>query len=100
MLREVPEFFSLYNMVYSFDGVPIVGKEQFCRPLQAAYVKGRPAIIFSPNDYGCFWEISTPPTALNPMGEGAHGYLDEGGFKVRDIVYAFSINWLLYTLTH
>jgi len=100
MLRETPEFFDLYNMVYPFDGVPIVGKEQFCRPLQAAYVKGRPAIIFCPNDYGCFWEISTPPTALNPMGEGAHGYLDEGGFKVRDIVYRFSINWLFYTLTH
>ena len=100
MLREVPEFFSLYNMVYSFDGVPIVGKEQFCRPFQAAYVKGRPAIIFCPNDYGCFWEISSPPTALNPMGEGAHIYLDEGGFKARDIVYAFCINWLFYTLTH
>ncbi|MBM4148938.1 MAG: DUF4159 domain-containing protein [Lentisphaerae bacterium] len=100
MLRETPEFFDLYNLVYPFDGVPQVGKEQFCRPLQAAYVRGRPAIIFCPNDYGCFWEISTPPTALNPMGEGAHGYLDEGGFKVRDLVYAFSINWLFYTLTH
>ena len=100
MLRTTPEFFDLYNMVYPFDGVPIVGKEQFCRPLQAAYVRGRPAIIFCPNDYGCFWEISTPPTALNPMGEGAHGYLDEGGFKVRDLVYQFSINWLMYTLTH
>jgi len=100
MLRETPEFFDLYNMVYRFDGVPMVGKEQFCRPLQAAYVRGRPAIIFCPNDYGCFWEISTPPTALNPMGEGAHGFTGEGGFGVRDTVYRFSINWLFYTLTH
>ena len=100
MLRTTPEFFDLYNMVFPFDGVPQVGKEQFCRPLQAAYVRGRPAIIFCPNDYGCFWEISTPPTALNPMGEGAHGYLDEGGFTVRNTVYEFSINWLMYTLTH
>lgn len=100
MLRESPEFFDLYNMVYPFDGVPWLVKEQFSRPLQAAYVRGRPAIIFCPNDYGCFWEISTPPTALNPMGEGAHGFTSEGGFKVRDMVYQFSVNWLLYTLTH
>lgn len=100
MLYATPEFFDLYNMVFPFAGVPIVGKEQFCRPMQAAYVRGRPAIIFCPNDYGCFWEISTPPTSLNPMGEGAHGYLDSWGFNVRDTVYQFSINWLFYTLTH
>lgn len=100
LMLTTSEFADLYRMVYFFPGVPQVGKEQFCRPLQAAYVRGRPAIIFCPNDYGCFWEISTPPTDLNPMGEGAHGYLDEGGFKVRDIVYQFTINWLFYTLTH
>jgi len=100
MLRETPEFFDLYNMIYPFDGVPWLVKEQFSRPLQAAYVRGRPAIIFCPNDYGCFWEISTPPTALNPIGEGAHGFTSEGGFRVRDLVYQFSLNWLLYTLTH
>lgn len=98
MLKE--EFPDLYQMVYAFDGVPWLVKEQFSRPLQAAYVRGRPAIIFCPNDYGCFWEISTPPTALNPMGEGAHGFTSDGGFESRDKVYKFCLNWLLYTLTH
>ncbi|MDP6631483.1 MAG: DUF4159 domain-containing protein [Kiritimatiellia bacterium] len=99
-MLPTPEFSDLYNIVYPFSGVPQVGKEQFCRPMQAAYINGRPAIIFCPNDYGCFWEISTPPTALNPMGEGAHNYVGDGGFMVRDTVYKFSINWLFYTLTH
>jgi len=91
------EFFDLYNMIYPFNGVPDLGKEQFNRTPQAVYVKGRPAIIFCPNDYGCRWEISTPPTALNPLGEGAH---QMSGDNKRELVYQFSINWLFYTLTH
>ncbi|MFZ4396872.1 MAG: DUF4159 domain-containing protein [Kiritimatiellia bacterium] len=108
MLREIPEFFDLYNMVYAFPGVPQIIKAQFSRPFQAAYVRGRPAIIFCPNDYGCMWEISTPPTALNPLGVGAHGDGYGGGTQApgsglmdtRETVYRFSINWLLYTLMH
>jgi hypothetical protein len=101
MLREVPEFFDLFNLVYFFSGTPQIVKPQFSRPLQAAYVRGRPAIIFCPNDYGCMWEISTPPTALNPLGGGAHGLGYGGGDdSTREIVYRFSLNWLMYTLTH
>jgi hypothetical protein len=80
--------------------VPQIIKAQFSRPFQAAYVRGRPAIIFCPNDYGCMWEISTPPTALNPLGGGAHGLGYGGDDGTREIVYRFSINWLLYTLMH
>ena len=97
MLRETPEFFDLFNMVYPFTAMPDCFKEQFNRPFQAAYVRGRPAIIFCPNDYGCRWEISTPPTALNPLGEGAHGMV---GDDQREYVYQFCINWLFYSLTH
>ena len=97
MLRETSEFFDLFNMVYPFQRLPDLHKEQFNRPFQAAYVRGRPAIIFCPNDYGCRWEISTPPTAANPLGDGAHGMV---GDDQREPVYQFSINWLLYTLTH
>ena len=35
-------------------------------------VMGRPAILVCPNDYGCYWEVSSPPTALNPLGNAAH----------------------------
>ena len=97
MLKEVPEFFDLFNMVFPFDGIPNLGKEQFNRPFQAANVRGRPAILFCPNDYGCRWEISTPPTALNPLGEGAHGMV---GDNQREHVYRFAVNWLFFTLTH
>ena len=106
MLRET-EFFDLFNMVYEFHGIPTIIKPQFSRNFQAAYVRGRPAVIFCPNDYGCMWEISTPPTALNPLGRGAHGdgYGGDGPaapgmIDTREIVYRFSLNWLVYTLTH
>ena len=84
-------------MLYAFEGYPNLYKEQFNRPFQAAYVRGRPAIIFCPNDYGCRWEISTPPTALNPLGEGAHGM---AGDDQREPVYRFSMNWIFFALTH
>jgi hypothetical protein len=97
MFRSDPAFFDLFNMVYPFAGYPDLYKEQFNRPFQAAFVRGRPAVIFCPNDYGCRWEISTPPTALNPLGDGAHGMV---GDDQREPVYQFSINWLFFTLTH
>jgi len=99
MLRESKEFFDLFNVVYEMKRLPLL-KEQFMQPLQAAYLNGRPAIIVCPNDYGCSWEVSTPPTALDPLGGNAHGPNTPTGQRGREEVYQFSINWLLYTLTH
>lgn len=97
MLKDTPAFYDLFSMLYAFETYPNLYKEQFNRPFQAAYVRGRPAIIFCPNDYGCRWEISTPPTALNPLGEGAHGM---AGDDQREPVYRFSMNWIFFALTH
>ncbi|MCJ8331455.1 MAG: DUF4159 domain-containing protein [Lentisphaeria bacterium] len=97
LVTRTNEFSDLYTIVYQFSKLPDLFKEQFNRPFQAAMVRGRPAILFCPNDYGCRWEISTPPTALNPLGEGAHGMAGE---TQREAVYQFGINWLLYTLTN
>lgn len=57
----------------------------------------RPAVIFSPNDDGCAWEVSSPPTASNPLGEPiGHG----GGNKQRELMYQWATNWMLFIYTH
>jgi hypothetical protein len=90
MLRSSKEFFDLWNMVYEMHHLP-----QICaptpQPFQAAYVNGRPAILHCPNDYGCGWEITVPPSAINPLG---------GGDGDREAIFRYSINWVLYALTH
>jgi len=57
----------------------------------------RPAVFFSPNDDGCGWEISTPPTASNPIGEGiGHG----GDNQKREQFYQWLANWMMFVHTH
>lgn len=100
MLRETEAFFDLFNMVYTLNGMPRLEKEQFMKPFQAAYFNGRPAIQVCPNDYGCRWEVTSPPTALNPLGNPAHASPNPVTQAGREQVYQLSINWLFYTLTH
>ncbi|MBI2191103.1 MAG: DUF4159 domain-containing protein [Planctomycetes bacterium] len=99
MLREEKAFFDLFNMIYPLNGYPKM-KEQFMKPFQAAYLNGRPAILFCPNDYGCSWEVATQPTALNPLGNPAHADPTPMAQEAREGVYQICINWLFYTLTH
>jgi len=57
----------------------------------------RPAVFFSPNDDGCGWEVSTPPTASNPIGEGiGHG----GDNAMRELFYKWITNWMMFVYTH
>jgi len=99
MLKENKAFEGLFHLVYHLDGLPEL-KEQFMQPFQCAYLKGRPAILVCPNDYGCYWEVSSPPTALNPLGNAAHSETTPTTQKGREEVYQISINWLFYALTH
>jgi hypothetical protein len=99
MLRETKEFYDFFTICYKLKRMPLL-KEQFMQPFQAAYLNGRPAIQVCPNDYGCSWEVSTPPTALNPLGNPAHGDPTPTAQVGREEVYQLSINWLFYTLTH
>lgn len=99
MLKETKEFADLFDLVYKLDGLPEL-KEQFMQPFQCAYLNGRPAILVCPNDYGCYWEVSSPPTALNPLGNAAHSETTPTVQNSREGVYQISINWLFYALTH
>ena len=99
MLKDTKEFGGLFDLVYKLEGMPDL-KEQFMQPFQAALLNGRPAILVCPNDYGCYWEVSSPPTALNPLGNAAHSETSPTVQKGREDVYQLSINWLFYALTH
>ncbi len=99
MLMESKEFSDLFNLIYKVESMPEL-KEQFMQPFQCAYFNGRPAILVCPNDYGCYWEVSSPPTALNPLGGNAHGESTPSVQKAREDVYQLSINWLFYAITH
>ncbi len=73
------------------------GSDVDTRPWQYFLIDGRPAVFFTPNDDGCGWEISTPPSASNPIGEGiGHG----GDNSQREKMYQWITNWFLYVYTH
>jgi hypothetical protein len=99
MLRETKAYFDLFNIVYKMDGLPRL-KEQYMQPFQCGYINGRPGILFTPNDYGCNWEVSSPPTPLNPLGSPAHAADSPTVQQGREDTYKISINWLFYALTH
>lgn len=100
MLRESKDFFDLFNIVYKVEKMPSF-KEQYMQPFQAAIINGRPAIQFCPDDYGCVgWEISSPPTTLNPLGNPAHADPTPTVQQAREECYQLTINWLFYILTH
>ena len=97
MLRETKAFFDFFNIMYEIKAMPPL-KEQFMQPFQCAYLNGRPAIIVCPNDYGCIgWEISSPPTSMNPLGTPAHADPTPTVQHARELVYQFSFNWLFYS---
>ncbi|MFT5131150.1 MAG: hypothetical protein ACI8W8_004786 [Rhodothermales bacterium] len=100
MLVESKDYRDLFNLVYHLKELPPAGRSQFRQPFQVALLNGRPAIMLCPNDYGCAWEVSTPPTALNPLGGNAHGPDTPTTNKHRELRYQLSINWFFYALTH
>ena len=95
LLEEDPIVTDVFKMTYQtpFPGsAPLYGS-----PWQYFMLDDRPCVFFSPNDDGCGWEISTPPSASNPIGEGiGHG----GDNKQREMMYQWVTNWMLFVYTH
>jgi len=95
LLEEDPKVTDVFKMTYQtpFPGsAPLYGS-----PWQYFLLDDRPCVFFSPNDDGCGWEISTPPSASNPIGEGiGHG----GDNKQREMMYQWVTNWMLFVYTH
>lgn len=95
LLEEDSRVSDAFKMIYP---TPWPGRAEFeNRPWQYFLLDGRPCVFFDPNDDGCGWEISTPPSASNPIGEGiGHG----GDNRQREVMYQWVTNWLLFAYTH
>ncbi len=95
VLKDDPRVADAFKMVYN---TPFPGEIlDFGRKWQYYMLDGRPTIFFTPNDDGCGWEISTPPTASNPIGEGiGHG----GDNTQRELFYKWVTNWMMFVYTH
>ncbi|MBM4041799.1 MAG: DUF4159 domain-containing protein [Planctomycetes bacterium] len=93
LLKDDPRVADAFRMAYpcAWPG------DWLTHPWLYFLLDDRPAVFFSPNDDGCAWEISTPPTASNPIGEGiGHG----GDNRYREVVYQQVTNWILFAFTH
>jgi len=100
MLPKSKKYNDLFTLIYHHDELPPMPRSQFRQPFQVAVLNGRPAILVCPNDYGCNWEVSTPPTALMPLGGNAHGETTPASTNTRELIYQISINWFFYAVTH
>ena len=52
-MRESKAFADLFKIFYNVPRMPDLRKEQFMKPFQAAYLNGRPAIMFCPPTLAC-----------------------------------------------
>ena len=95
LMKDDPLVCDAFRMIYE---TPWPGEADFeNRTWQYYLCQGRPTVFFTPNDDGCGWEISSPPSASNPIGEGiGHG----GDNRQREVMYQWMTNWLLFAYTH
>ena len=90
---EHPKFGKMFNISYHFrDTIKIIVR----RHNRAFIINGRMAVYIILDDYGCMWEVSSPPSAANPLGISNHGFSSEE----RKDSFQFTFNTLLYLLTH
>lgn len=96
LLKEDARVADAFKMLYPTPW-PGEASQMENRLWQFYIVDERPAIFFSPNDDGCNWEYSTPPTASNPIGEPiGHG----GNNRQRELSFQWATNWFLFAYTH
>jgi len=94
LLSTDPRVEDVFSMLYrnAWPGENLLGRSWLYFMLD-----GRPAVFFTPNDDGCGWEVSTPPTASNPIGEGiGHG----GDNRLRELFYQWITSWMMYVYSH
>ena len=90
---EHPKFGKMFNISYHFrDTIKIIVR----RHNRAFIINGRMAVYIILDDYGCMWEVSSPPSAANPLGISNHGFSSDE----RKDSFQFTFNTLLYLLTH
>lgn len=88
-----PRFAKMFKISYHFSRAPMVIVR---RPNRALMLNDRIAIYVILDDYGCIWEVSSPPTAANPLGISNHGF----DYEQRKGCLEFCFNLMLYLMTH
>ncbi|MDP6114673.1 MAG: DUF4159 domain-containing protein [Planctomycetota bacterium] len=95
----------VYGMVYQQkyrskaiheSGVPRVIRN--ANPWSGLFIGGSVSVLYTPQDFGCHWEISSPPTPTNPLGAGMHNMDLVPG--ARDAAYKIGINIIFYSFLH
>ncbi len=67
-------------------------------PWSGLFIGGSVSVLYTPQDFGCHWEISSPPTPTNPLGAGMHNMDLVPG--ARDAAYKIGINIIFYSFLH
>ncbi|HYE05583.1 MAG TPA: DUF4159 domain-containing protein, partial [Planctomycetota bacterium] len=90
---DKPELANLMRQKYAMsDNEAGLPKQLGTNPFEFMDVGGRMAVLYTPPDIGCFWEISTPPTPSNPLGGGMHNM----GNEPRAVAYRMGVNIIFY----
>ena len=76
-------------------GLPMVMKPNAFSYLE---VDGYMAVLYTPHDLGCHWEISSPPTPSNPIGVGMHNLDRIPGS--RETAYRMGVNLVIFSMLH
>lgn len=95
-----PVFGTVLRQKYSWDktneaGLPMQFKPNFLHYFE---IDGYMAILLTPHDIGCAWEISSPPTPANPLGGSMHN-LDRIPGR-RECTYRIGVNIFLFAMMH
>ena len=67
-------------------------------PWQGVFLGGILGVLYTVQDLGCGWEISSPPTPSNPLGAGMHSKDMNPGERLAS--YQMAVNVILFSMLH
>ena len=97
---ETPLMGTLLKQKFSWEQTNEAGLPGALRANAFEYMEldNRMAVLYTPPDLGCMWEISSPPTPTNPLGTGMHNMDKFPG--MREAGYRMGVNIVFYAMTH
>ena len=91
----------IFKQKFKFSGAHESGVTRSARnanPWSGIWLDGILGVVYTPQDFGCGWEISSPPTPSNPLGAGMHGADLMPGWRLA--AYQTVTNVILFALIH
>lgn len=95
-----PVFGLVLKQFYGWAQVNEAGLPTVFKPnsLQIMEIGGHIALVYTPLDIGCLWEISSPPSPANPLGGAMHNMDLIPG--LREAGYRLGLNVVIYSMLH